>query len=325
MDVRILETVKYSRFFKGLEKDLEKETSQTYLFLSEDEILTQAVLTLVECKIYCPDVCLTCPECRKVLNKNKLDVVDVNPDGESIPVNEMREKLVNDSYVSSVEGGKKIYVIRNFSELNINNQNVLLKTLEEPPEKVMILLSSISTEGILPTVLSRVSKIDIPPLDAPTLIALLKKLKVEFPEDTAYCARGNLSLALKIASSESFSQKVNQIADILINVKRSADVPKYLYADVWEDLSETLFYLERILGDLLYLTAELEENITIRELKEKYFELIRELDKNAIASLMEEVNSAEKKLKANCNKTNVVDCLLLKLAEEKAKCKKLSV
>ena len=324
MDIRILQAVKSSRAFKQFEKEMEKETSQTFLFTSDDETMLEAFVTLAECKAYCNDVCLTCNECRKVINKNKYDVIVVNPDDEAFGVREMREKFVNNAYVAAVEGGKKIYVVRKFSELNLSNQNTLLKTLEEPPEKVLIFLTSLSVEGILPTVLSRVSKLPLPPFDKDVLASLLKKMGVANAEDIAVCSRGNLTLALKLSSDDSFITKASELASVLLSVKGSGDVPKYLYSPVFSDLNEALFIIERIFSDLLYLTADLEDNITIRELRYVYDDLKEELDRNAIAAMMEKVNEAEKKLRMNCIIVNVVDDLLLKLAEEKAKCKKLS-
>ena len=147
-DVRVLSLLKRSGIFKTLSLEAENDSAQTFLLLSDDVLTVNALITLLECKFYCRDVCLSCKECRKVLSGNKVDVVEINPDGERVAVEDMRKNVVNDAYVAAVESGKKIYVVRNFSELNQQNQNVLLKTLEEPPENVVILLTSRSTEEI---------------------------------------------------------------------------------------------------------------------------------------------------------------------------------
>ena len=118
--------------------------------------------------------------------------------------------------------------------------------------------------------------------------------------------------------------KIQTLVDVFSSVKSSADVVKYINDKFFtdNDINELLFITERILRDLLYLKADLEDNVASTAFKGAYADLLDELDENAIAAMMEEVNIAERKIAANCNNINVVDCLLLKLAEEKAKCKK---
>lgn len=320
-DVRILSLIKKSGIFDILSKEAEKNDAQTFLLLSDDTLTLDSLVTLLECKFYCPDVCLSCNECRKVLSGNKVDVVEVNPNGESVSVADMRKDVISGSYVSAVEDGKKIYVIRNFSDLNQQNQNALLKTLEEPPENVVLLLTSRSTEGILPTVLSRVDKFNVPPHSPRVLKELLSYMGIADDGYIAKYAAGNLTMAKKIADDEKFLEKTHRIIEIFLGVKSSVDVVKYINDKVFDDFQEATFIMERILRDLLYYAADLEEKVAT-SFPEEYERLAAELDKNAVAAIMEEVNLAERKIAANCNNINVADSLLLKLAEEKAKCKK---
>ena len=314
--------LKNSNTFARLEREIEKSIAQSFLITSEDTLSLDALVTLFECKTYCRDVCFTCVECKRVLTKNKVDVFEINPEGEKISIDDLREKVISDAYVSSMEGGKKIYVIRNFSAQSANVQNGLLKTLEEPPENVIMLLTSPSTEGILPTVLSRVNKYVLPPFSFSKLTSILQDEGVANAEETAKCAAGNLTMAMKISKNENFLEKILVAADMLLDVKKSEHVPKYLGNKFFEDMTEALFIIKSVFRDLLYVIADLEDNISLSILKDRYAYLAEEFDKNALASLMEEVNEAERRVAANCNKTNIIDHLLLRLAEEKTKCKK---
>lgn len=319
-DVRLLNVMKKSRVFTRVRKDM--EASSTFLFVSPDGECVQALLLLTECALYCSEICLQCNECRKVLAGNKVDVVNVNPGGETIPVEQMRQTVVEDSYVSAVEGGKKAYVIRNLPALNASNQNVLLKTLEEPPEKVNLLLTAPTTEGILPTILSRVNKYVIPPMPTEEATALLTALGVANAAELAGYAGGNIEEALRLAGDDTYLDKARALADVYANVCRSTDVPAYLNAPAFENIDDALDISEKIWKDVLYLYAEAEGGASLPSLADVYQSILSQVDKNAIAAIMRELHTARCKATANCNKTNIIDSLLLKVAEEKAKCKK---
>ena len=72
-----------------------------------------------------------------------------------IKIDEVREELINDSCISSSINDRKIYVVYDFSDVSVNIQNALLKTIEEPNEQVhfFFLTSNIST--VINTIKSR--------------------------------------------------------------------------------------------------------------------------------------------------------------------------
>ncbi len=73
------------------------------------------------------------------------------------------ELLSEECYLMPVESDKKVIIVTDFAEANVASQNKLLKLLEEPPFGVVFLLGATSVFSVLPTVLSRVSKLEIPP------------------------------------------------------------------------------------------------------------------------------------------------------------------
>ena len=72
-----------------------------------------------------------------------------------IKIDEVREELINDSCISPSINDRKIYVVYDFSDVSVNIQNALLKTIEEPNEQVhfFFLTSNIST--VINTIKSR--------------------------------------------------------------------------------------------------------------------------------------------------------------------------
>ena len=77
----------------------------------------------------------------------------------NILVEQIRKELVEDVYTHPAVSDYKVYVIDDAEYLNEESQNSLLKTLEEPPEYVCIILITQNMQSFLPTVISRVKQI----------------------------------------------------------------------------------------------------------------------------------------------------------------------
>lgn len=319
MEEYLFGIIKNSTAVKRIARDIEADVSRAYLFTSEDELALDSFLLYAELKTYCNDVCLKCSECKKVIDKTKPDIKVLDAE-EKVSVKDI-EKIIEDGYLGAFEGGKKIYVIKNFNKLSETAQNKLLKSLEEPQDGVSYLLTASSAYGILTTVLSRVKHITIPKFTAKELHLFLKSKGIADNGEFSACADGNASLALRLAQDEEFFIKAERVANIIKNVKGSASVPRFLNDSIFKDLKEALFFAERILRDVLYIIGGASFAITLKSLTPIYEEIAKELNIPAISEIMNEITVSEQKIGASCASINIIDCLLLKIAEEKAKCK----
>ncbi len=100
------------------------------------------------------------------------------------------ELLTEECYLMPVESDKKVMIVSDFAEANVPSQNKLLKLLEEPPFGMVFLLGATSVFSVLPTVLSRVSKLEIPPFSEREITHALRRI---YPtgytqEDFALCS-----------------------------------------------------------------------------------------------------------------------------------------
>lgn len=98
---------------------------------------------------------------------------------------ENAETIEEECSLRPVETNKKLFVIGDFSESTKETQNKLLKMLEEPPENVHFLLGATSSFSVLPTVLSRVEKMEIPPFPNEEIVGYLKRNVPEIDADEA--------------------------------------------------------------------------------------------------------------------------------------------
>ena len=123
------------------------------------------------------------------------DVVTLEPEGKAriISVESMRERIVEPMATTSFSGGWKVGVIYGADRLRAESANAFLKSLEEPPPKTMYLLLTDQPDAILPTIVSRTQRIDLP---LPTGI-----LEDETLEEVAslFAARDAAGLAARLA------------------------------------------------------------------------------------------------------------------------------
>jgi DNA polymerase-3 subunit delta' len=97
------------------------------------------------------------------------DLVWLAPRGAQHMVEEVRERVIRAAAYRPFEGGRRVFVVEAAEAMRDESQNALLKTLEEPPGFVHLILLSSDQEGLLETVASRCQAVDFAPLPAGVL------------------------------------------------------------------------------------------------------------------------------------------------------------
>ncbi len=118
--------------------------------------------------------CNACASCKEISSGNSLDVIEI--DGASNRgIDDIRQ--INDtvSYTPS-RGNYKIYIIDEVHMLTKEAFNALLKTLEEPPEKVKFFFATTEAHKVLPTILSRCQRFDFKRVSENEIIKKLLKI-----------------------------------------------------------------------------------------------------------------------------------------------------
>ncbi len=78
-----------------------------------------------------------------------------------ISVDDVRAEINQSVHIKPYDSEKKVYIVPEAQKMNVQAQNALLKTIEEPPEYVMILLLTVNAETFLETILSRCVLVNI--------------------------------------------------------------------------------------------------------------------------------------------------------------------
>lgn len=102
--------------------------------------------------------CNECKSCIEFENSNNPDISIINPDGNSIKIEQIRN-LISKSSEKPIISSKKVYIINDSDTMTKEAQNSLLKTLEEPPTYLTIILITSNENKLINTIRSRCTKI----------------------------------------------------------------------------------------------------------------------------------------------------------------------
>jgi DNA polymerase-3 subunit delta' len=110
------------------------------------------------------------------------DLVWLTPRGAQHLVEEVRERVIRAAAYRPFEGAKRVFVVEAAEAMRDESQNALLKTLEEPPGFVHLILLTAEPEALLETIASRCHPIDFAPLSSEVLEA---QLQADGPETSS--------------------------------------------------------------------------------------------------------------------------------------------
>ncbi|HHU75506.1 MAG TPA: DNA polymerase III subunit delta' [Firmicutes bacterium] len=168
--------------------------------------------------------CGLCLSCRKTISGNHPNLFQIEPQGASIKIEQLRELKEKLSYLPT-EGTKKICIIYGADLLTLPAGNSILKILEEPPEDVVFLLLSARPWVLLQTILSRCTHFLLKPLSDEDMLALLQtkaNLSPAKQELLISLAGGNPGKALAMLSQEGWQEKLAEAHELLGRAENSA-------------------------------------------------------------------------------------------------------
>lgn len=114
-----------------------------------------------------PEPCGACELCTAIAAGNALDVIEIDA-ASNTGVDNIRE-LIERSRFAPVQARWKVYVVDECHMLSTAAFNALLKTLEEPPPRVVFVLATTDPQRVLPTILSRCQRFDFRRIPLPAL------------------------------------------------------------------------------------------------------------------------------------------------------------
>jgi DNA polymerase III delta' subunit len=164
--------------------------------------------------------CRRCAACRKVASGNHVDLHLLEPEGagEQIRIGAV-QALVTELSLSAAEGRFRVAIICAAHRLNVDAQNALLKTLEEPGQRTCLMLCADDAAPLLPTVISRAARLHLSALPIEDLVSLLVEERTAQPAHAraaAIAAGGCPGLAIRLSEHPQAVLARSRISHVLL-------------------------------------------------------------------------------------------------------------
>jgi len=157
-----------------------KTVLHSYMFIGNEGIGKRLIANQFAKMILCEDFnsqnlteCGKCKSCIEFEGDNNPDFVYIEPDGKTIKIEQIRE-MQNKIIEKPINSSKKVYLINDADLMTKEAQNCLLKTLEEPPEYIVIILIVSNESKMLTTIKSRCMKLQFQKIDDDKLNEYMK-------------------------------------------------------------------------------------------------------------------------------------------------------
>ena len=279
-----------------LEKAIENNTiTHSYLFIGPAGIgkkifakeFAKAILCLEEKE----KPCNKCKSCIEYNTLNHPDYYEIDTEENSIKIDDIRmlqTKILEKPIISN----KKIYIINDSEKMTKEAQNCLLKTLEEPPEYITIILITSNESNILNTIKSRCTKICFNPIENEKLKQYLTEKGIEVNNEIMLKSySGSIKKALEMNENKEIYEELNKYFE---------NIENYNILDVLNKIESLYKNKEKIIEMLEYI------NIILFEKAKKDLKYI---------NYIKYVEEAKQKIKLNSNYDMTIDNLLIKIFE----------
>ncbi len=259
--------------------------------------------------------CGQCASCKKMAVDGHPDFILIAPEKGSIKIDQIRE-LIKALSFAPYEAKNRVVLIEDVHAMRHEAANSLLKTLEEPPENNILILTADSAANVIQTILSRCQVVPFYSLTVEETVQIIVAQEREMPETTAKMlaclGEGSPGKGLML-----YLEDVIALRDELIAFlgdaasKNEAETGRLLL------LADKMATLKEKLPQLLGLVRLwLRDGLLAVCGKERWVDgpkMQKEWNSKRIFAKLNAVNRAEKELLRNCNRTLVCEVLLFQL------------
>lgn len=291
---------------------------------SGKKLLANLFAMTLQCENNNSEPCGECRSCKQLQSGNHPDVKIVKHEKPgSISVGDIREQVNGDIMIKPYSSPYKIYIIPEADLMTVQAQNALLKTIEEPPKYAVIFLLTENADSMLATIRSRCVVLKLRNIKD-TLIKKYLTEQMHIPDYqsdicTAF-AQGNVGRAIMLATSEHFNEIKEEAVQLLkyINemelheiVSAIKEINKYKmevtdYLDII-----TIWYRDVLLYKATKDVGGMVFSDQLKFIKERASRSSYE----GIELILESIEKAKARLKANVNFDLVMELLLLTIKE----------
>jgi len=181
------------------------------------------------------DPCLTCASCQRIARMQHPDlfVVAAPEPGREIRIEQIRN-LQHDLSLAPYEAPVRIGLLLDFQNANANAQNAMLKTLEEPTTRAILLVTASRAEDLLPTIASRCEIVLLRPASVEIVAAELEKrqgVDKARAERIAHLSGGCYGYAHTLHKNPADMEKITVLINGMLHVLSASLRERFAYAE----------------------------------------------------------------------------------------------
>ena len=276
----------------------------------------------VETKII-TEPCGNCSSCKKIRAKNHPDILFIEPEGAMIKIHQIRD-IFQTLALKPYEARVRVVIIADSHTMNPSAANALLKMLEEPPDRTMLILTAKEANDLLPTIVSRCRQIRFNPVAKEDIAKLLETNRQIEPVKAgilAAMAGGSYTRAVTMGRSNWIQRRKWLItAGGLAAPESLAKRPKSFLLAFSEKLAknrsmveDSLYIMKTWLRDLVVYKI-VPDKIINKDLVGIIAEASKKMAIDDLLKKLEAVEQTQRDIKSNMNLRLCLDVLMLRLA-----------
>lgn len=316
----------HEKIIEKLKNAIDKnEISHSYLLEGSESIGKKMVALSFAKTLLCKEgglePCNRCNSCLKFDNFNHPDFQLIEPEKDIIK-KEKIDEFIKSINIAPLESKRKIIIIDDSHKMRVEGQNALLKTLEEPPAYMNIILIAPNRNNLIPTIQSRCQIITFYPVENKKIEDLLVSNYNKTKEEAKFIAhftKGSVGRAIYISQSEDFFQKRDETLNIIDGITNGDKLKIFNSIDFFIKNKDSY---EEILDIILYWFRDL---IIYKEIGES--ELIINMDKVSLLSnqsflnvdkindIIEKITETRENIERNVNYQLAIEAMLLSMQE----------
>jgi len=265
-----------------------------------------------------PAPCGVCKSCRKIEAGSHPDILRVKPSGSFIKIDQIRN-LCQTLTMKPYEARMRVVIITDAQAMNPAAGNALLKVLEEPPLRTILILVAAHPSDLMPTIVSRCQHIRFNPLSRKMLESVLvREHGLDAGEATilATMANGSISRALRMHRTHWINRRNWLISEL--NSLSNGPINRLLaFGDQLsknkDDLPDALEVMISWLRDLV--VAKLyPDKIMNHDLAPKLQQASRQMSLPSLLAKLEIIQSTQRSIQAGTNLRLAMEAMVLKLS-----------
>jgi DNA polymerase-3 subunit delta' len=266
--------------------------------------------------------CGDCRSCRKIQSENHPDIILVKPSGSFIKIRQIRDLCYTLS-MKPYEARLRIVIIPDAQIMTASAGNALLKVLEEPPDRTILILTAVQTSDLLPTIVSRCQYIRFNPITDTVIETLLLEAHGVHPDDAnkiSNMANGSVSKALSIINSMHRVNWINRrdwLIDEMDSLSHRPIDSLLAFAERLsknkELLDESLEVIKSWFRDLVVFKYN-PEKIINKDLSEKIRQASKKIEVATLLSKIDVIQKTQKDIQSNTNLRLSLEVLIMQLA-----------